>query len=169
MLKPDAVERKLVGEIISRFEKAGFRIVAMKMVLPTKEQVKGFYPNSVEWFRSVGEKAKKSYAARGMEDERDPVQVGRQVKEFLCKYVSSGPIVAMVLEKENAVAEVRKLVGATDPAAAAKGTIRGDFGNDSIYQADLEKRSTRNLVHASGTKEEAEKEIKFWFKESELR
>jgi nucleoside-diphosphate kinase len=173
ILKPDAVARGLVGEIIARFERAGLRIVALKMVRATPEQIERFYPSSEEWLRSAGSKLLKAYRELGIDPRErlgtdDPVEVGRKIKENLVKYMTSGPIVVMVLKGNRAVEVVRKLVGPTAPHSAPPGTIRGDYSVDSPDLAAEEGRVVYNLVHASDSVAEAEREIKFWFRDEEI-
>jgi len=173
ILKPDAVARRLVGEIISRFEKAGLRIVGLKMVKASAEQIERFYPSSEEWLKSVGTKLLKAYQELGISPRErlgtdDPVAVGKMVKKKLVEYMTSGPIVVMVLEGNRAVEVVRKLVGPTSPHSAPPGTIRGDYSIDSPDLAAEEGRAVYNLVHASDSASEAEREIRFWFKPEEL-
>ena len=173
MVKPDGVMRGLVGEVISRLERAGLKLVAIKMVWPTKEKVAGFYPSSEEWLRSVGEKSMKGYEKLGIDIAKemgtsDPVEIGKIIKGWLVKYVSSGPCVAMVWEGNRAIEKVRAIVGFTEPFSAAPGTIRGDLSPDSFEWANREFRSLFNIIHASGNKEEAEHEISYWFSEEEI-
>lgn len=173
ILKPDAVARGLVGEIISRFERAGLKIVALKMVKATPRQIEEFYPSSEEWLRSVGNKLLKAYQELGVDPKArlgtdDPVALGRKVKENLVKYMTSGPIVLVVLKGNRAVEVVRKLVGPTSPHGAPPGTIRGDYSIDSPDYAAEEGRVIYNLVHASDSPAEAEREINFWFSREEV-
>lgn len=130
IIKPDAVERKITGKIISKIEEAGFNIVAMKKIWLTKKQAEGFYN----------------------------VHKGKPFFESLTNYMSSGPCIAMVLEKENAIADWRKLMGATNPANAEPGTIRKEFA------IDVEK----NSVHGSDAKETANYEISYFFSNLEF-
>ena len=130
MVKPDGVKRRLIGEVISRLEKAGLRIVAMKMLKLTKK------------------KAEQHYA----------VHKGKPFYDGLIKFISSGPVVAMVIEGENAVKRVRKIAGATNPMEAEVGTIRGDFGMVI----------GRNIIHAADSPENAKIEYAIYFNESEI-
>ena len=173
IVKPDGVKRGLIGEVISRIERAGLKIVAMKMVWATKEQIEGFYPSSQDWFRSVGNKTLNSYREMGLDPKAelgtdDPVEIGKMVKGWLVSYMTETPIVLMVVEGNHAVEVVRKLVGYTLPYKAEPGTIRGDFSVDSPDLANREKRAIRNLVHASDSPEEARREINYWFREDEI-
>ncbi len=157
-IKPDGVEKNLIGEIIKRYEKAGLKITALEMTTASPEIIEKHYPLEEEYLRSIGEKA------RGAgEKVDDPAEYGRKIVLNLRNYVTRGPIVKMILEGEDAVALVRQVTGFTDPTIADKGTIRGDLGNDSIAKANAEGRATENLIHASGSKEEAQKEIALWF------
>jgi len=168
LIKPDAVQRGIVGQIIERFERVGLRIAALKLVWPTKEIVDEHYPNVEQWLRSVGEKALKGYEKQGKKVEEDPIEIGKRVKRMLLDYLTSGPVIAMVLEGNHAVKLVRKIVGPTEPLEAPPGTIRGDFTKDSYVSADTLGRSVRNIIHASDSKKEAEREIRIWFSESEI-
>jgi len=173
MIKPDAVKRGLIGEIIQRFEKAGLKIIAMKMVLAEKKQVEDFYPKSKEWFETVGTKTTKAYQDLGLSIQEtfgtaDLEKIGRKIKEWLIDFITSGPVVAMVIEGNHAISKVRTIVGYTDPLNAAPGTIRGDLTSDSIALGNVMARAAVNLIHASSSKEDADHEIKVWFKESEI-
>ncbi|MDP2734841.1 MAG: nucleoside-diphosphate kinase [bacterium] len=173
VLKPDAVERGLSGEILSRFERTGLRIVGSKTARVTKEFVSIHYPDKVDFLRSMGTKTLEEYAAKGLDPVKevgtdDPVEIGRRIRQWNMDFLSRSPVIAFVLEGNSAVANVRKLVGSTIPSLAAPGTIRGAYSVDSADLGNQEKRAVQNLIHASGTVEEAEEEIKLWFKPSEL-
>lgn len=172
-LKPDGVQRGLTGEVLSRFERAGLKVVGMKMLLPSRDLLDRHYPNDQGFLATIGGKTKEAFAAYGLDVRKetgtdDPLAIGRQVRGWLIDYVSSGPVAAFVLEGIHAVSVVRKLVGDTLPYRAAPGTIRGDLSIDSPTVANLMKRPVRNLIHASGTVEEAAVEIPLWFTEREL-
>lgn len=158
LIKPDAVEKNLIGEVISRYEKVGLKVIALKMLLAPKEIIDKHYPMDQYYLRLIGEKS--ILAGKKVEDV---LVQGKKVVGWLRKFITSGPLVAMVLEGEDAIARVRKISGYTDPASAEKGTIRGDLGTDTILKANQEGRPVWNLIHASGTREEAEKEINLWF------
>ena len=168
MIKPDGVSRGLVGEIISRIEKSNLKIVKMKMLTATADMVEKHYPSTDEWFGTVGEKTKKSYKELGIDVSQDfkntdSVFIGKEVKRWLKDYLTEGPSVAMVIEGNLAIKNIRRLAGYTVPSEAAPGTIRGDYAVDSPDLANREHRPLRNLVHASGDPEEAENEINLWF------
>lgn len=172
-LKPDGVQRGLVGEIVGRFERAGLKLVGMKMLVPTRDLLDRHYPKDEQFLTTIGGKTRDAFVNYGFDVKRetgtdDLLAIGRQVRGWLIEYVSSGPVVAFVLEGIHAVSTVRKLVGDTLPFQAAPGTIRGDFAIDSPTVANLAKRPVRNLVHASGTVEEAAAEIALWFRPTEL-
>jgi nucleoside-diphosphate kinase len=172
-LKPDGVQRGLVGEVIRRFERTGLKLIGMKMLWPNRKLLDRHYPNDSTFLTTIGGKTKEAFATYGLNVKKetgtdDPREIGAQVRGWLIDYVASGPVVAFVLEGIHAVSAVRKLVGDTLPYRAAPGTIRGDYAIDSPTVANLEKRPVRNLIHASGSTEEAETEIPLWFEESEL-
>ena len=172
-LKPDGVQRGLVGEVIRRFERAGLRIAGLKMVRASRALLDRHYPSDEGFLRTIGGKTREAFEAAGLDVRKetgtdDPVAIGRQVREWLIEFVASAPVVAFVLEGTHAIAVTRKLVGDTLPFRAAPGTIRGDFSADSPTVANLQKRPVRNLVHASGTSEEAATEISLWFAPGDL-
>ncbi|MBI2523676.1 nucleoside-diphosphate kinase [Candidatus Peregrinibacteria bacterium] len=169
LIKPDGVERGHTGDILSRFERTGLKIAGMKMVWPKKDDVDRHYTLTDEWMQGVFTKAKQKYDALGQHfPYGDAKTYGAAIKTGLMDFLQSGPVVAMVLEGEQSVALVRKLVGATEPASAAPGTIRGDFSLDSYALSNSQNRQLRNLIHASGTCEEAQNEIAIWFTAAEL-
>ncbi len=173
LVKPDGVKRGLIGDVVARIERRGLKIIAMEMIWANKDQVSGNYPNDEKWFNTIGEKTKATYEKYGHDVKKelgteDNVKIGKMVKEWLIDYMTSGPIVKMVVKGVHAVDMMRKLVGNTMPALAEMGTIRGDFSVDSSVQANNGKRAVRNIVHASGTIEEANNEIAFWFSPEEI-
>lgn len=170
IIKPDGIQRNLVGEMINRFERIGLKIVGVKMLVPTEEHIEAHYTLDPEWRVKTGVKTIKSYTDRGLKHpvSQDPVEVTAVILNKLKKYMTSGPVIPMVLEGAHAVAIVRKLIGSTEPLSSDVGTIRGDFVLDSYQMSDLGGRSIRNLAHASGSVEEADKEISHWFKKDEL-
>ncbi len=168
IVKPDGVQRALVGEILGRFERAGLKIVGMKMVGVDKELVAKHYSDDPVYLESVGQKALDSARERGEEMKETALEIGTRVRGANVRYVTTGPVVAIVLEGNTAVQTVRNMVGGTNPLTADMGTIRGDLTIDDYTQSDREKRSVRNLMHASENGEEAEREITLWFTEREL-
>jgi nucleoside-diphosphate kinase len=169
VIKPDGVQRNLMGEIINRLERSGLKLVAMKMMQVEEKLVEKHYTIDPGWFANVGNKAIDSYKKKGLTPPSDdPVAVGKEVLERLKTYITAGPVVAMVWEGNSAVALVRKICGGTEPLSAQAGTIRGDFTPESYQLADGSERAIVNLVHASGTVDEAGKEITLWFKKDEI-
>jgi nucleoside-diphosphate kinase len=171
IIKPDGVQRSLIGEIIRRYERIGLKLIGMKMVMPAEDMAtKHYYEVGGDaWVEEVGRKARAAYEKKGQESPfKTNKENGLAVLKANAKYLSSGPVVAMIWQGASAVELVRKITGATAPLLADVGTIRGDFTLDSYALADADGRSVRNLIHASGTVEEAEQEIKIWFEDSEV-
>lgn len=169
IIKPDGVQRTLIGEIIKRYEKIGLKLVGLKMLVPSADQVEEHYNLDPEWKKNVGEKSIAGYKKKGVTPpSEDPVEVGNMVIEVLVQYMISGPVIAMVWQGAHAVEIVRKVTGGTEPLSSDVGTIRGDYVVDSYQMADSDKRAIRNLIHASGSVEEANNEIKHWFGDAEL-
>ncbi len=144
LIKPDGVERGLIGECLMRFERAGFKIVGMRMVWTNKEHAMKHYTEDITKRR------------------------GEKVRKALLEYVTSGPIVAMVIEGIDAIENIRKIVGPTEPKSAPPGTIRGDFAHISFAYAEKNQPGLKNLIHASGNKQDAEHEVSLWFSDDEL-
>jgi nucleoside-diphosphate kinase len=174
MIKPDGVMRGLVGDILTRIEKSGLKIVALKMVQADKETIRKHYPMSDEvWVNRLGEKSLSGFdnldvGAKEILGSEDKSVIGKEVVENLVYYMTSGPVVCMVVEGVQAIDMVRKLAGNTLPFKAEVGTIRGDYSVDSPAIANAEKRSIHNLLHASENPEEAANEIKLWFGEEKI-
>jgi len=173
LVKPDGVERGLVGEIIHRFEKVGLKIIGLKMVKVDADLAFKHYGQNEEWFEKIGEKVREFYNRVGYDpgeefNKLSNRQIGELVQKWNVEYLVAGPVVAIVLEGPHAIEVVRKIIGPTYPEEAPPGTIRGDYALDSPLTSNLEKRSVRNLIHASSKLEEADLEIKLWFKEDEL-
>ncbi|MFH1500316.1 MAG: nucleoside-diphosphate kinase [archaeon] len=144
LVKPDGVQRTLVGKIITRFEDAGLKIIGMKMKWVDKKFAEAHYTDDISKRR------------------------GEHVRKVLLKYIQEGPVVAIVLEGINAIEIVRKIVGDTEPRQAPPGTIRGDFAHVSYAHADEKEDAIRNLIHASGNEQDAKAEVKLWFTDKEL-
>ena len=169
LIKPDGVQRGLVGRIISRLEDVGLKMVAMKMVHANREDVDKHYALTEEWMRGVYDKAKAKYEANGQPfDFPDHIAYGTAIKNGLVNFLISAPIIAMVLEGEKAVSLVRKIVGATEPAGSVPGTIRGDLCHDTYALSNAQNRPLRNLIHESGSPDESAYEIPLWFTDTEL-
>lgn len=175
LIKPDGVERGLVGEILSRFEKAGLKIVGLGIVKPSKRLIDKHYPKDRAWIENlgynllkVGEEAKIKIDLKKDYGVKNVYELGLKIRKWLVDFMSSGPVVKIALEGPQAISVVRKIVGHTVPYLAQPGTIRGDFSIDSPLLANLEKRPIKNLIHASGNLKEANYELKLWFKKAEL-
>jgi nucleoside-diphosphate kinase len=173
MVKPDGVERGLVGEVIKRMEARGLKLVAMKMIKPTLEHIDKHYPKDEAWIARLGDKGFNIFKEYGL-DPKDimgtdnNLEAGRQVRQWVMDYMTEAPVVATVFEGIHAIDMVRKIAGSTLPNKAEIGTIRGDFSVDSPAAANFQKRAVKNIVHASETKEEAENEIAHWFSGEEI-
>jgi len=171
IIKPDGIQRSLIGEIIKRYERTGLKLVALKMVIPTEELATRHYyeVGGDAWVMEVGRKAAEAYEKKGQKSPYKSFEEnGKAILKANAKYMSSGPVVVMVWQGASAVELVRKITGSTAPLLADVGTIRGDYTLDSYGLADLDQRSIRNLIHASGTVEEANKEIGIWFEKEQL-
>lgn len=174
VFKPDAVQRGIVGEILTRFERLGLQVVGGKMITVTEELANKHYPvEREEFIKGMGNKTLENYEEQGIDpnkdfDDVDPKSIGLAIQKWLVDFITAGPVLALVLEGPHAVALVRKHVGHTLPFKAAPGTIRGDYSFDSSALANIDKRPLVNLMHASGDPEEAAFEIGLWFGEDEL-
>ncbi len=146
VFKPDAVQRGIVGEILSRFERIGLKIIGTKMLQPSYDHYFHHYENIGKMISRRGQKA----------------------FDVTLSMMNEGPVIAFVLEGVESVALIRKMVGATEPKAALPGTIRGDYSHMSFAHADQNDVGIPNIIHASGDVEEANKEIDYWFSETEL-
>ena len=169
IIKPDGVQRSLVGEIVGRFESVGLKLVAMKMMVPTQEHIEKHYTLDPEWRRITGEKTIKGYQAKGLTPpSEDPLEITARILKNLKTYMTSGPVIAMCWQGAHAVGIVRKLIGGTEPLTSDVGTIRGGFVLDSYQMSDTDNRAVRNLIHASGSPGEAQNELKHWFAPKEF-
>lgn len=169
LIKPDGVQRSLIGEIISRFERVGLKIVGVKMIIPSQEQIKAQYGNTKEEIEAMGKRSIEAQEKKyGVKPTKTALEQGQDIFEGLKKFMSSGPILTMVLEGNQVVEVAKKLIGSTEPLSSDVGTVRGDYTIDSYALADFDKRAVRNVIHRSGSKEEAEKEIKIWFSPEEI-
>lgn len=171
LIKPDGVKKGLIGEVIKRFEQRDLKIVALEMFQPERVKIDEHYPKDQAWITRLGNKTKGTYEKYGLDmvadyGTDDPEIMGPKVREWLIDFMTSAPLVKMVVEGVHAVDMVRKIAGNTLPYLADMGTIRGDFSNDSPLLANKEKRAVANIIHASETPEEAKHEIKHWFGDS---
>lgn len=168
ILKPDTIQRSLIGEVIRRFERTGLKFSAMKMFMATEEQLLKHYNKNDEWFLKKGNRIIEDLKTHGLPVEKEAIEYGKDIIRTIVHYMTAAPVVAMILEGNQAVAVVTKLVGTTEPATSDVGTIRGDFTVDSYGHSSYENRAVRNLVHQSESPEEAEREIAIWFTDAEI-
>jgi nucleoside-diphosphate kinase len=173
LIKPDAVMRGLVGSIFQRFEQVGLKIVACKMVVPSKELLDNHFPKSQEWVQGMGEKTLLTYREYNIDPVEilgtsDALEIGQKIKQWNYHYLMLGPVMVIIFEGIHAVDTVRKIIGHTLPYKALPGTIRGDFSINAPDLANVVGSACKNLVHASGTIEEAEIEIANWFNTTEI-
>jgi len=168
IVKPDGIQRSLIGEIISRFERTGLKFTGFKFLVPTEKQLLTHYNKDEEWFLKKGKRIIEDLTTQGLPVEKDAMAYGRGIIDTIIKYMTAAPVLAMVLEGNQSVAIVTKITGSTEPSTSDVGTIRGDLTLDSYGHSTIENRAVRNLIHCSESPEEAEREIKVWFDESEL-
>lgn len=168
LLKPDTVQRSLVGEVIKRFEQTGLKIAAMKMVVPTEDQLLRHYNKDDAWYERKGKGIAEELKSQGKEVTKEPIEYGKDIIRTIVHYMTAAPVVAMIMEGNKAVSVVTKIVGTTEPSTSDVGTIRGDYTVDSYAHATFENRAVRNLVHQSESPEEAEREIAIWFQDEEV-
>lgn len=168
ILKPDAVQRGLIGEIINRIERTGLKMTALKFVMAQEQDLWHHYNKDDAWFTKKGELTINERRAAGMSVDKDAIEYGKDIIRALVKFMSCGPVIPMIFEGNQAVGIVKKLVGGTEPLTSDVGTIRGDYTLDSYQLSNVDERAVRNLIHCSDVPEEAEREIAIWFKAEEI-
>ncbi len=172
ILKPDAVQRGLVGEVTKRFERIGLKIGAMKMIVPTADQCWSHYQKDDAWYLKKGTGLIANREKLGLPIEKEALEYGKDIIRAVVSYMTCGPVVAMVIEGNNSGAVVKRLVGSTEPASADTGTIRGDYALDSYFLCDSDgSRGMRNLIHCTDPEDGAEaygREVSIWFTENEI-
>ncbi len=168
LLKHDAIQRSLIGEIIGRIERTGLKVTALKMFVPDRSRATEHYGKDDVWCEAVGNRTIENMQKSGQTPAKTAVEYGRDIIEALLAYITVGPVVAMVIEGNHAVGIVKKLVGGTEPLTSDVGTIRGDLTLDSYSTANVGGRAVRNLIHCSDKPEEALREIKIWFTPEEI-
>ncbi len=174
IIKPDAVKRGLVGKIIETFENVGLKLMAAKMVKPSEDVIKNHYPGTKEWLKEIGEKTIMSFKQSGVDVKKklgtdDPERLGAFVYERLIKYWQEGPIIVMVWQGPEAVQIARKLRGHTIPLLAQTGTLHAAYSFDNSTLSSSLDRVVKTFVHASGSVDEAQREIKYWFGNTEFK
>ncbi len=169
MVKPDGVQRSLIGDIIKRFERTGLKLVALKMILPTEAQCLTHYNKDDTWFLRKGNGIIENRKKMGAPIEKEPIEYGKDIITTIVKYMTCGPAVAMIWEGNSAVGVIKKIVGGTEPSTSDVGTIRGDYTIDSYTLCDFDgSRAMRNLIHCTDVPEESAREISIWFSPSEI-
>jgi len=168
IIKPDGVQRSLMGEIIGRFERTGLKMVAMKFGMLDEKKVWEHYNKDDAWFLRKGTGVVADRKANGLSVDKEPIEYGKDIIGALVKFMTCGPVLSFVLQGNQAVAVVKKLVGETEPTTSDVGTIRGDLTIDSYAIAAVDDRAVRNLIHCSDNAGDAEREIALWFTEQEL-
>jgi nucleoside-diphosphate kinase len=168
ILKPDTIQRSLMGEVIRRFERTGLKFTAMKMIRAEETKLLTHYNKNDEWFLRKGNRIIEDLKAHNLPVEKEAIEYGKDIIRTIVHYMTAAPVVAMILEGNQAVAVVTKLVGTTEPSTSDVGTIRGDFTVDSYGHSSYENRAVRNLIHCSESPEEAEREIAIWFTDDEV-
>lgn len=168
IIKPDGVQRSLIGEIISRFERTGLKIIALKQCMATADQCWQHYNKDEAWFLKKGSGVVEELKKQNIPITKEPLQYGKDIIQQLVTFMTSGPVIPLVVEGNQSVAVIQKIVGSTEPLTSDVGTIRGDLTIDSYLLASVDGRAVRNLVHCSDKPEEAEREMKIWFQPEEL-
>jgi nucleoside-diphosphate kinase len=166
--KHDALQRGLVGEFIKRFEDKGLKLIAIKMIQPTEDMAKRHYKLTPEFIEKLGNNTRRAAESKGIQMAETNEEIAVRVTNWNIKYLTEGPIIAMIWEGFHAIEIGRKIVGHAESRQAPLGTIRGDYSVESYAMADAMERPLRNLVHASGNKEEAENELNLWFSPEQL-
>lgn len=168
IIKPDGVQRGLIGDIINRFERTGLKFTGFKFLVPTVEQCLEHYHKDEEWFLRKGKRIIEDLTAQGLPVEKDAMAYGKGIIDTIVAFITAGPVLAMVIEGNQSVAIVTKITGSTEPATSDVGTIRGDLTVDSYGHSTIQNRAVRNLIHCSESPDEAERELKVWFTEDEI-
>lgn len=168
IIKPDGVQRGLVGNILSRLERTGLKFTAFKFLVPQEEQCWKHYNKDEAWFLNKGNRIIEDRKGHGLPIEKDPVDYGKDIILSNVNFFTSGPVLALVIEGNQAVAVVKKIVGGTEPTTSDVGTIRGDLTIDSYELSSVDNRAVRNLIHCSDSPQEADREIPLWFDAKEI-
>lgn len=168
ILKPDTIQRSLVGEIVSRFERAGLKIVGMRFGIADEKKLWSHYNKDDAWFEKKGSNIVNERKERGLPVEKAAIEYGKDIIGALVKFMTAGPVLMLAIEGNQSIAVVKKLVGGTEPATSDVGTIRGDYTSDSYAIAAVDDRAVRNLVHCSDNPDDAKREVALWFEEKDL-
>lgn len=168
IIKPDGVQRGLIGEIARRFERTGLKFVGFKFLVPTTEQCLAHYNKDEAWLTRKGERVRDDLKAAGLPAEKTALEYGKGIVDTIIKFMTAGPVLALVIEGNQSAAIVAKITGTTEPSTSDVGTIRGDLTVDSYGHSTVQGRAVRNLLHCSESPQEAEREIAVWFRPEEL-
>ena len=173
ILKPDAVQRGLVGEIIKRFERIGLKIVAMKMHMVNEDILWEHYNKDDAWYEKKGKKILENKKSLGYTIDKEAIEYGKDIIRAMVHYMCASPVVSLVIEGNSAQAVVKRLVGGTEPTTADTGTIRGDYALDSYFICDVDNsRGMRNLIHCTDPedgKDAYDREVNLWFTKEEIQ
>ncbi len=168
IIKPDGVQRGLVGEIIKRYERTGLKLVGMRFGVADEKKFWEHYNKDDAWFLKKGTKIAEDKKANNLPADKEPIEYGKEIIRQLVKFMTCGPVLMMVWEGNQAAAVIKKLTGDTEPSTSDVGTIRGDLTIDSYNIAAIDDRAVRNLIHCSESADEAKREIGIWFTDSEM-
>ena len=168
IIKPDGIQRSLMGEILGRYERTGLKLVAMRFGVADEKKFWTHYNKDDAWFLKKGTKIAEDKKANNLPVDKEPIEYGKDIIRQLVKFMTAGPVLMMVWEGNQAVAVVQKLTGTTEPSSSDVGTIRGDFTIDSYTISAVDDRAVRNLIHCSDAVQEAAREIAIWFEEDEI-
>jgi len=168
IIKPDGVQRSLMGEILGRYERTGLKLIGLRFGVANEKKLWEHYNKDDEWFLKKGTKIAEDKKAAGLPADKEPIEYGKDIIRQLVKFMTSGPVLMMAWEGNQAVAVVKKLTGSTEPATSDVGTIRGDYTVDSYAIAAVDDRAVRNLVHCSDNTDDAAREVALWFTEADL-
>ncbi len=168
IIKPDGIQRSLMGEILGRYERTGLKLVGMKFGIADEKKLWEHYNKDDAWFLKKGTKIVEDKKAAGLPINKEPLEYGKDIIRQLVKFMVSGPVLMMAWEGNQAIAVVKKMTGSTEPATSDVGTIRGDLTLDSYEISAVDDRAVRNLVHCSDNPDDAKREIALWFTDADL-
>ncbi|QQG38175.1 MAG: nucleoside-diphosphate kinase [Candidatus Kaiserbacteria bacterium] len=168
IVKPDGVQRGLIGELIKRYERTGLKLVGIRFGIADEKKLWEHYNKTDEWFLKKGAKIAEDKKANGLPVQKEPIEYGKDIIRQLVHFMTSGPVLFLVWEGNQAAAVVRKITGDTEPATSDVGTIRGDLTLDSYTIAAVDDRAVRNLIHCSEDAADAKREVALWFDEKDL-
>jgi len=168
IIKPDGVQRGLIGEIIKRYERTGLKLVGMRFGVADEKKFWEHYNKDDAWFLQKGTKILEDKKANNLPADKEPMKYGKDIIRQLVKFMTCGPVLMMVWEGNQAAAVIKKITGDTEPSTSDVGTIRGDLTVDSYNIAAVDDRAVRNLIHCSESAAEAKREIAIWFTDAEM-